>query len=760
MVAAGRAAMLGGSVTKPALASSNLDFAWRVIEAPEGADVEILDAASRQARFIARTPGRYHVRLDVVERSAGAAPATGASAAPADDMLGSDEVEIAVTPTDDPMGVPVETITANYGVRIGDKTYQRTSVWLRILVLDETTLTQLSNTAYGETDLARAKAQINALSGDEIVIMVAWLPKQFDYPTRWYPKRCDSLFDRKGFLELIASVGGVAETPDGWATMANSQFSLIGRKGLGAGLAWQNSGDPPTLYLPQLPGQAGSLNSYFQMVDGNAYSFVTPQALAIDTEAQGSDGYTHNTIKLGDRSFNSALIDNGMTAAQLVVLDFGLALVANATFIIYNSGAVDGDAGDPARGAYGHGVKGLAAALEHFNRNYPGNTLIILQSFGQGQLWGNTPAGSPSWVNDDVQSINFPSWDGRVFVAQDGADNPANALYRVWNPGYSTVAGQVGVLTSGAGHDIVAAFGYEQYNAGTPNGGLTVVGSSHQYDGRRNFVQGQTFNVTSRPRLVGTLVRTRQWQWTVETGSATDVFDVSRLWQMAFGASKPWPFADGAGHVVAMAQVASALWGQADVRPQYVLRKSADWDGLAATVAGMRYAPSGAYTEAEFNELRDQLTKEMRYVAAIKNIVTQWQNIFRDNSFSGYVDLQAIARAVIADAMANAGRHAQETAGLDWLGIIGYSLAVAESILAFTPVGEFTAPLGIVANVLGLASILTTDHGEAARAGRIRARSGTASISSVGQALQPDGQHARPYRRSLRQQLGQARAGG
>ena len=482
--------------------------------------------------------------------------------------------------------------------------------------------------------------------------------------------------------------------------------------------------------------------------------------LAARSPRYGTGLDLHNTIKLGDRSFNSALIDNGMTAAQLVVLDFGLALVANATFIIYNSGAVDGDAGDPARGVYGHGVKGLAVALEHFNRNYPGNTLIILQTFGQGQLWGNTPAGSPSWVNDDVQSINFPSWDGRVFVAQDGADNPANALYRVWNPGYSTVAGQVGVLTSGAGHDIVAAFGYEQNNAGTPNGGLTVVGSSHPYDGRRNFVQGQTFNVTSRPRLVGTLVRTRQWQWTVETGSATDVFDVSRLWQMAFGASKPWPFADGAGHVVAMAQVASALWGQADVRPQYVLRKSADWDGLAATVAGMRYAPSGAYTEAEFNELRDQLTKEMRYVAAIKNIVTQWQNIFRDNSFSGYVDLQAIARAVIADAMANAGRHAQETAGLDWLGIIGYSLAVAESILAFTPVGEFTAPLGIVANVLGLASILTTDHGEAARAGRIRARSGTASISSVGQALQPDGQHARPYRRSLRQQLGQARAGG
>jgi hypothetical protein len=124
--------------------------------------------------------------------------------------------------------------------------------------------------------------------------------------------------------------------------------------------------------------------------------------LAARSPRYGTGLDLHNTIKLGDRSFNSALIDNGMTAAQLVVLDFGLALVANATFIIYNSGAVDGDAGDPARGAYGHGVKGHAAALEHFNRNYPGNTLIILQTFGQGQWWGNTPAGSPSWVNDDA----------------------------------------------------------------------------------------------------------------------------------------------------------------------------------------------------------------------------------------------------------------------------------------------------------------------------------------------------------------------
>ena len=51
----------------------------------------------------------------------------------------------------------------------------------------------------------------------------------------------------------------------------------------------------------------------------------------------------------------------------------------------------------------------------------------------------------------------------------------------------------------------------------------------------------------------------------------------------------------------------------------------------------------------------------------MKNIVTQWRRVFRDETFSGYVDLQSIARTVIDNALANGKRHEQETTSLDWL---------------------------------------------------------------------------------------------
>jgi hypothetical protein len=362
--------------------------------------------------------------------------------------------------------------------------------------------------------------------------------------------------------------------------------------------------------------------------------------------------------------------------------------------------------------------------MQYFDRTTITPALVILQTFGQGQWYGNTPNGSPSWANDNVSAPDLGSWDGRDFVKSDGTNNPNNALYGRWNPGYPTVAGQVGSLTSGAGHDLVAGFGDGQNNNGTPNGGLTVVASTHPYDGRQNFVQGQTGQVKSNPRMVGTLTRTQQGQWTVETASDSPAFAPSELWQTAFAAPKPWPYTsagpapDGSDVTAAQARqyqaaegyIAGRLWpGQTDVRAQYVLKKSDDWDDDARRVTpqNMPYPTNGpalGFSQQQFSTLQQQLATEMGYVAQINNLVGQWQKIFTQNAFNGYVDLQGIARQVVDNAQANHEKFEKETTDLNWLDIGDYSLDVGASIIGFTPLAEAAEPMGLLANVLGLAS--------------------------------------------------------
>jgi hypothetical protein len=65
------------------------------------------------------------------------------------------------------------------------------------------------------------------------------------------------------------------------------------------------------------------------------------------------------------------------------------------------------------------------------------------------------------------------------------------------------------------------------------------------------------------------------------------------------------------------------------VRPQYLLKKSADWGSLAAVTSQLTYPVGSTFSQEEFDKLRSQLAAEMRYVAALKNIVSQTRQIER-----------------------------------------------------------------------------------------------------------------------------------
>ncbi|MDW5594499.1 hypothetical protein VSS74_09140 [Conexibacter stalactiti] len=758
--APGHAVVLDGSRSRGARRGTRLVYRWQLVERPRGARARLVGDTGRRPRLIARTPGRYRVRLHVVEarpaRDRGAPRQTGARAGAAQSEQPStpltpvrpqrpstpltplpatleplpatlepvspvtiDDVAVGVGPTDDPMGVPIQTIGGDGAIKVGDRSLPTApGKWLHVVALDESYTTTLGDASFAPNELKQAQRFVNGYSNGALIVMTVATAQNLVHPTPWQPNR-KANFDWKTFHALIASVGGLTDSPDGWTSLSNSHWSLIGKPGMNPGQAHQSIGVTQA-GLPGFQGgssgRGGTLNGYLQTVNNVTYSYVSPELLPIDTAAPGSDLYTRNVIAIGEQSYQSAQIRDGDTAAQLLVLDAsgGLRPLVQATFTIIQAGgtALDGAAGNPAGGTYGSGVKGLAATLEYANRTLARQSVVVLQTFGRGQYWGNTPNGSPSWVNDDVGAPNLGAWKGGQFVSNDGTDNPNNALYKVWNAAGPTVAGQVGVLSSPVGHDVVSGFGDGQDNQGVANGGLTVVGSTHPFDGRASRVQGQTGNVQSNARMVGTLARTRQGQWTVRTAVSDPAFEPSALWELAFQPRTAWPYSNSPAYQAANRWISNQLFngaGSPDVRDHY-RDTSPTWSTVAATTRGLGY-PGGdvPFSARQFTDLRDQLATEMDYVSNIRGLVDSWDVIYDEEALAGFVDLRRIASNVAENSRVNAEKRDKKQAELDWLDVSDYSLEVASGLLGFTPLAEAAEPLSLVAGVLGLASATTPE---------------------------------------------------
>lgn len=775
--APGHTVVLDGSRSRGARRGTRLVYRWQLVERPRGSRARLVGETGRRPRLVARTPGRYRLRLHVVEaRRADAArrPETRASADPGalaaqspDDgeqpstpltparpqqpstpltplpatltplpatleplpatlapvgPVTVDDVGVTILPTDDPMGVPIQTIAADGAIKAGGSSLPTApGKWLHVVALDQTLLTTLGDASFAPSELKQAQRFVGRFEADNaLIVMTVASAQRLVHPTAWNPSQ-KANFDWRTFHALVNSVGGLPDSPDGWASMSDSTWSLIGKVGLSPGAAHQNiaatqAGVPG--YRGGDAGRGGSLNGYLQTVNNVTYSYVSPELVALDTAAPGSDGFTRNVISVGATTYPSTSIRDGDTAVQLLVLDSGAGLrpLVQATYTIIQAGgaALDGAAGNAGAGDYGSGVKGLATTLEYANRTLGGQAVVVLQTFGRGQAWGNTPNGSPSWVNDDVAAPDLGAWNGSQFVKSDGSDNPNVALYRSWNPVGPTVAGQVGALTSPVGHDVVAGFGDGQNNQGTPNGGLTVVGSTHPFDGRANHVQGQTGTVPSAARTVGTLARTRQGQWTVRTAAADSAFGAGQLWQLAFQAPTPWPYSDGAGYQAANRWIATQLFGASgspDVRDHY--RDDERWATLAAVTRGLGY-PGGEqpFTAKQFTDLRGQLASEMDLVSSLGGLVDDWDVIYDQQALAGFVNLQGIAARVAENSRVNAEKRDKATAPLDWLDVGDYSLEVASGLIGFTPLAEAAEPMGIVAAVLGLAAATTPESAE------------------------------------------------
>lgn len=348
--APGHAVVLDGSRSRGARRGTRLVYRWQLVERPRGASVRLVGDTGRRPRLVARTPGRYRVRLHVVEarparaaRDRGASRQTGARAGTAQSEQPStpltpvrpsqpstpltplpatleplpatlepvspvtvDDVLVGVGPTDDPMGVPIQTVAADGAIKVDDRSLPTApGKWLHIVALNESDTTTLGDASFAPNELKQAQSFVNRYSDGGLIVMAVATAQNLVHPTAWDPKR-KANFDWKTFHALIASVGGLPDSPDGYLSLSNSHWSLIGKVGMSPGQAHQSVGVTQA-GLPGFQGgssgRGGTLNGYLQTVNNVTYSYVSPEMVPIDTSAPGSDLYTRNVIAIGDQSY-------------------------------------------------------------------------------------------------------------------------------------------------------------------------------------------------------------------------------------------------------------------------------------------------------------------------------------------------------------------------------------------------------------------------------------------------------------------------
>lgn len=755
----GRAVTLDGSSTRAA-GSRGLVYRWQIVKKPKRSRARIAASTAKVARLLPDLPGTYKVRLlaapasaatiaaerrDSASASAEAAQPTclqpagsgASSSAASSDPLESppcvtpfgdlttpplplesraaaaaDVVEVTSDPTGSPLGWSVQTIAADGSIRIGPKTYKKQSGWARLLVLNQQSLEPESNTqkgGWGDGDqvfsLANAKKfqeAVEATKNRQIVVISGMGQEQSQAPKA----------AQEALAKAVAALGAQAPPSSERAEIVKSgEWSAIGTRSE-PGRTFTNlygltEGSPPQARGSTL---AGSLNGYVQKILTDAFAFVSPEYVPIDTRAEGSSN-TVSVFTVGDQTATSETIGNGSLGLHLAAFETSAAgglplLVAQATYVI----------DDPYSQTDMAGVQEAAERLERW-RKAPQDLLIVMQTFGEGAVGPNTaPWASPHWVNDKLiepGSRGLDEWNGQAYLKLKHASEEEEKLDAFWNPGYPTVAGQVGDLTGPVGHDIVANLG-----AGNPNvevTRLTMVANNHPLNTSLNYVRG--FSGPAQGRLVGTLVRNSEAGWSVQSGVPSPAFSPQEMWSIVFKDPTPWPLSAGAENKAAMTDIAQRVFGSraTNVREEYVERHSSPWRTLREEVLELKYEKNPAFTEATFKELQKQLGQEMRYLIDVKEQLDEWRKFFTEADFAGFVSANELGSKIVDQAIKDAKQRETKEASLNAEAIISESLYTAADLVGFPEAYEeikLAEMIGVVAGGFGLAEAATPEESE------------------------------------------------
>lgn len=368
--------------------------------------------------------------------------------------------------------------------------------------------------------------------------------------------------------------------------------------------------------------QPGAVTGYLQTDSYNNYTFASGQYTSIDTHPANTPA-NEAAVQIGSQTYRSNVLSAGQSGFYVLALDGQLKQEQSGTYVTNTNSTANPT-----------GVQQLANALNQLTST-PG-LLVVVQSIGApngaGPVWDfDTPL-----AGDHFAKVNAP-------VPNDSS---------VW--GQSSLAAAMGALGGSAAHAQIAQMVTPAFFQPAPSyagGGYTLVASTGalQDDTASPVTRSQTGSQTAQARVTGTLQRSRQSLWTVSSSGWLGTFDPSSLAQLAYQAPTPWPDSTTSAQQQANAYLAGQLgFSGSDVREQYVQDSGSDWAAQAATLQGIDYPGAGhGFDQPTFAAVKQELHTEMLDVAQVNALFSNLKGLFVQGTQSGYIDLQAIAQAVL-----------------------------------------------------------------------------------------------------------------
>jgi hypothetical protein len=779
-VGAGRPTLLDAAASLPEArgqGGAGLQYHWQVLRAPAGSRAKVSKPSSMRSRFVPDVPGSYLLRVAVRD------PAGHTSV---------DEAQLEAPQTVAPMGIPIQTRTADGGIQVGIENFPPQGSWVQMLVLSAGRGTPLAGAwgsfeqgfAIGES--SKLLEEVQKTGPDQLVILSGQPGSSGAEPQA-----------AKNLTAAIEFLGGTVQTwgptPDGaedlWQGVQN-QWSLIGHVGLARAAAQQNisyseAGIPG--FMNGEAGQRGSLNGYLQAVTTLGFEFVSPENVSLDTKWTPSPGTapsaTQNTIAVGAQHYESATIPAGEIAIQLLLLEPStLQLLSNRTFGVI----------DPNGQTNFGGIYYLDQALHELNATHTVgySPLIILQDFGRNGASAWPGGNATDWLQDTLpHTADSREWSGNRYP------NSTEQLFKSWNEanvhGFGSVAGNLGELVGPSFHDVVANYRRPYFDPGAANGkgemvprvtgGLTMVTEPHLYQWSSAFGQGQSDPALSgggetlaNGRITGTLSRNQQAQWQLSSpaegagfelssnpkGQENDLLDPEALWNLVFEESVPWPcsVALPAPCPSRPSQIAAAdryLGGRLfdasvfDVREMYNHTES--WDTLRSTMEEKTpYPPGRGFSREVFNALRTQLSTEFDDLEEVKTGIDAWQEVIGGAGEQAHMDIEGATGKVLTAVQEAEGGLLQHEAEINAAATSSDALLIGSSIielglslglseeLAFAPpaLGGISALIALGDDVFGEGTEASTTPSESQQAVDDDTEAIHDSVGNLGKDLQ------------------------
>ena len=571
-------------------------------------------------------------------------------------------ITVSAAPDDPPLGVPIETLSSS----------AQGAIWINGQAVKDTSdrsgiIVAVLNRATREVVFSGAVARNQAGVGQLLDIV------------RRYT---GSL----GYLVILSDTAGVPDNPSldllaqvtkglghelsasersRLVTYPQARFSLVGVPGGASNSAWMYSAFYGSGY-PQ-----GDMTGYLQINPATSfYGYVNAEYQTFDTQAPGSGGLT-NVIQVGARTYSATLNTPGAVAGlHVLALDpFNLQpLKGFSNNLAWTTNTTQGGAGDREMQGYVQGVLDALALKTPANQAPP---IVIVQSIGP--------------VKPLVSSL------GEGIAKIGGNEAVLNELSA--KPGSYALVGR-------------GIYGSE------PAGTLAPTGTE------------SSTSLDQSGELVGVLSRSTSYQFGPLLSDSPDGAGPPNVGLISVAYQKPQPFPA----FTPPEQVAETYIGRqinlctpdapsCDVRRAYYEDYNANWQQKALDIARMTYPGGAAFTAAEFNAVKGELSKEVSDLNNVQHYLAKLQEPFQRSETRAYVDLQAIG-----DAIEKAVAPPQTESSSDGLALFAAFLNIAKVFFDVAGYKEVKFFLDAVGAGIGLVAALTRRDGSQTLNGVIRAK--------------------------------------